>query len=250
MISYFPSELLNLNNSGLFLPKSIWSFLQSIGISKPTKRGCRSGRHVKSYKSKFFDKFNANIGSSMNVLTPNNSNILKYSLKIGLFNARSLCNKIALVTELIHENNIALLCVTETWLKVKDKAKIRELHELGFDIFSAPRAGRGGGVGFIFKSGFPIKNQKSIKFKSFEVTEAVILAQERIKICLMYRPGINKPKRIKKENISFTSLFWSEFEGYLSNKVTLSDKIILCGDFNFHFETNSADAVKFLNMID
>ena len=108
MISYFPSELLNLNNSGLFLPKSVWSFLQSIGISKPTKRGCRSGKHVKSYKSKFFDKSNANIGSSMNVLTPNNSNILKYSLKIGLFNARSLCNKIALVTELIHENNIAL----------------------------------------------------------------------------------------------------------------------------------------------
>ena len=31
---------------------------------------------------------------------------------------------------------------------------------------------------------------------------------------------------------------------------TLSGKIILCGDFNFHFETNSADAVKFLNMID
>ena len=112
-----------------------------------------------------------------------------------------------MVTELIHENNIALLCVTETWLKVKDKAKIRELHALGFDIFSAPRAGRGGGVGFIFKSGFPIKNQKSIKFKLFQVTEAVILAQEKIKICLMYRPGINKPKRIKKENISFTSLF-------------------------------------------
>ena len=80
----------------------------------------------------------------MNVLTPNNSNKLKYSLKIGLFNARSLCNKIALVTELIHENNVALLCVTETWLKVKDKAKVRELHELGFDIFSTPRAGRGG----------------------------------------------------------------------------------------------------------
>ena len=221
MVSYFPSELLNLNNSGLFLPKSTRSFLQSIGISKPTKRGCRSGKHVKSYKSRFFDKSNTNIGSSMNVLTPNNSNKLKYSLKIDLFNARSLCNKIALVIELIHENNIDLLCVTETWLKVKDKAKIRELHKLGFDIFSAPRAGRGGVVGFVFKSGFPIKNQKALKFKSFEVTEAVILAQERIKICLMYRPEINKPKRIKKGNISFTSLFWSEFEDYLSNKVTL-----------------------------
>ena len=121
---------------------------------------------------------------------------------------------------------------------------------MGFDIFNAPRAGRGGGVGFIFKSRFPIKNQKALKFKSFEVTETVILAQERIKICFMYRLGINKPKKFNKGNISFTSLFWSEFEGYLSIKVTLSDKIILCGDFNFHFETNSADAVKFLNMID
>ena len=62
MISHFPSELLNLNNSGLFLPKSIWSFLQSIGIFKSTKRGCRSGKHVKSYKSRLFDKSNANIG--------------------------------------------------------------------------------------------------------------------------------------------------------------------------------------------
>ena len=112
---------------------------------------------------RLFNKSNANIGSSMNVLTPNNSNKFKYSLKIGLFNAQSLCNKIALVTELIHENNIDLLRVTETWLKVKVKAKIRELHELGFNIFSAPKAGRGGGVGFIFKSG--ISNQESKSFK-------------------------------------------------------------------------------------
>ena len=165
MISYFLSKLLNLNNSGLFLTKSIWSFLQSIGISKPTKMSSRSGKHVKSYKSRFFDISNANIGSSMNVLTPNNSYKLKHSLRIGLFNARSLCNKIALVTELIHENNIVLLCVNETWLKVKDKGKIRELHELGFDIFSAPRAGIGGEVGFSFKSGFPINNQKALKLK-------------------------------------------------------------------------------------
>ena len=190
-----------------FCPNQNGIFLQSIGISKPTKRSCRSGKHVKSYNSRFFNKSNANIGFSMIVFTPNNSKKLKYSLKIGLFNARSLCNKTALVTELIHENNIDLLCVTETWLKVKDKAKIRELHESGFGIFSAARAGRGGGVSFIFKNRFPITNQKALKFKSFEVTEAVILAQERINTCLMYRPGINKPKRIKKINISFTRYF-------------------------------------------
>ena len=138
--------------------------MQSIGISASNKGGCRSRKHVKSYNSRFFDKSNADIGSSMAVFTPNNSNKLKYSLKIGLFDDRFLWNKIALVTELIYENNIDLLCVPQTRLKVKGKAKIRELHELGFDIFSGPRAGRRGGVGFIFKNGFPIKNQKALKF--------------------------------------------------------------------------------------
>ena len=81
---------------------------------------------------------------------------------------------------------------------MNDKAKIRELHKLDFDIFSAPRAGRGNGVGFIFKNGFPIKNQKALKFKSFEGIEAVILAQKRMKTCLMYRPGIISLKGIRK----------------------------------------------------
>ena len=67
---------------------------------------------------------------------------------------------------------------------------------------------------------------------------------------LNVQTGINKPKRNKKGNITFSSLFWSKFEDYLSNKVTLLDKIVLCGDLNFYFETNSADAVKFLNMIE
>ena len=104
---------------------------------------------------------------------------------------------------------------------------MREVHELGFDIFSTPRVRRGGGVGFILNIGFSIRNQKTLKFQSFEVTGAVILAQERIKLCLVYRPETNKSKRIKKSNISFTSLFWSEFENYLSNEFSVSNKIIL-----------------------
>ena len=153
-------------------------FLQSIEISKLTKRGCRSGKHVKSYNNRFSEKSNADIGSSMTEFNPNNFNKLKYSLKISLFNARSLCNKIALVTEHIHENNIDLFCVTETWLNINDKAQIRELHELDFDIFSAPTSGKGGGVGFIFKNGFRTKNQKALKFNLFEVTKAAIFTQE------------------------------------------------------------------------
>ncbi len=72
------------------------------------------------------------------------------SLKIGSFNARSLCNKTCGVLELLKDNSIDICCVTETWLRIKDSAIFAEIHDHGYDIFSAPRRGRGGGVAFLF----------------------------------------------------------------------------------------------------
>ena len=67
------------------------------------------------------------------------------------------------------------------WLKVRDKAKFREIHELGYryDIirqYSKPRARQGIGVAFVFKSGLPIEQVKTDKFVLFEVTEASVIA--------------------------------------------------------------------------
>ena len=74
---------------------------------------------------------------------------------IGLCNARSICNKLHDVLELVIQEDIDILCVTETWLKLDDKVIFREIHELGFSIISQPRMGRGGGIAFIFKLGLP-----------------------------------------------------------------------------------------------
>ena len=71
-------------------------------------------------------------------------------LKVGCLNTRSICNKTCGVLELLKENSIDLCCVTETWLNMKDVAKFAEIHDHGYDLFSAPRRGRGGGVAFIF----------------------------------------------------------------------------------------------------
>ena len=38
MISYFSFELLNLNNSDLLLPKSIWNFCRLLKYQNPPKR--------------------------------------------------------------------------------------------------------------------------------------------------------------------------------------------------------------------
>ena len=85
------------------------------------------------------------------------------SLTIGLFNARSICNKISSIVELNTDWKIDIVCLTKTWLKVRDKAKFREIHELGYDIYSKPRARRGGGIAFVFKSGLSIKQVKQIR---------------------------------------------------------------------------------------
>ena len=143
-----------------------------------------------------------------------------------------------LVIELIKECSLDLLCVTETWLRKNDQAKTREIHELGFETCSKPRSSRGDDVAFFFKPDLPVKHQKTENFKSFEVTEAIIWANnERIKICVVYRPGT--VKRNNKINESITSLFLTEFGSYLANISTHCNQVVLCGDFNFHLENNT-----------
>jgi exonuclease III len=70
------------------------------------------------------------------------------NLKVACFNTRSLCNKTCGVLELLKDNAVDICCVTESWLKSKDSAIFAEIHDHGYDIFSAPRRGRGGGVAF------------------------------------------------------------------------------------------------------
>ena len=71
-------------------------------------------------------------------------------VSIGIFNARSMCNKTVSVIEMFCEHNLDICFVTESGLKKNDKAKYAEFHEHNLDIINTPRKGKGGGVGFIF----------------------------------------------------------------------------------------------------
>ena len=148
-VTYSSSDLLHLKQIShkstaciSLLSNHVWDIrvLRKLGISKATRRGCRAGKRDKCFGTSHLR--NRTLHKNLPVPDQNNA---KESLKIGLFNARSLSNKVGLVIKLIKECSLDLLCVTETWLKKNDQAKTRKIHELGFEICSKPRLSRGGG---------------------------------------------------------------------------------------------------------
>ena len=113
----------------------------------------------------------------------------KTSLKFGCLNSRSICNKVAAVIELIHDNMVDVCFLTESWLKIKDKAIYAEIREYGYDILSQPRKGRGGGVAFIFNpKTVNLKKNRVNSFKSFEVLETILKNQDGLtRLSVIYR---------------------------------------------------------------
>ena len=157
-------------------------------------------------------------------------------VSFGCLNTRSICNKSRGVMELLKENEIDLCYVTETWLKLGDAAILAEFRDYGYDIFSAPRKGRGGGVGFIFNSSVikPVRNNIR-KFKSFEGLECIVKGSDRLlRLCVVYRSTQSGTgSNAHKYDETKVPKFMEEFEDYLDSLLDKVGTPIICGDFNF-----------------
>ena len=143
---------------------------------------------------------------------------------------------------MMKDNGISICCITETWLKSDDRAKFAEIHDAGFDIISAPRRGRGGGVAFVYKPDMlnPVRNDVK-KFSSFEVVECVIKTVDKvIRLCVVYRSTQTKTKYEDTK----ISKFMEDFEEYLDSVVNKTGSPLICGDFNFHVEDSSDSAAQ------
>ncbi|KAF7711607.1 hypothetical protein HF521_000618 [Silurus meridionalis] len=91
-------------------------------------------------------------------------------LKFGLLNIRSLAPKALIINEMITENNLDALCLTETWIKPGDYMGLNESTPSGYDYKHEPRqTGRGGGVGTIYTASLNVSQMLGFSFKSFEV---------------------------------------------------------------------------------
>ncbi|XP_056463803.1 chaperone protein dnaK1-like, partial [Gadus chalcogrammus] len=152
-------------------------------------------------------------------------------IKFALLNLNSLSDKIPKLNDLISENNIGFMFLTETWLD-DDSAhnKLRKACPFGYTSHHVNRSGKtgqthGGGVAVIYSERYSESEPcRYGDFLSFEYLALMIKKPEVLLTVTVYRPP-NRPPNLKKT-------FYKEFEHMLSI-IREHEKIIIVGDFNF-----------------
>ncbi len=206
-VSYNQDKLLALRNDlpkDLRLPVELYKTLRDHGITKhkPTKRGCTAGVNHKQ----------ASVPASVDRSTPGGHELINCCL----LNTRSVRNKALVVKDYVVEQDIDVLCLTETWLKpgTGDVPKIGDLKPEGYKLPHEPRIkGRGGGVGVLHRSNVNILPQTSVEFKSFEYMETILKTSTKcVRVIVIYRPPPSQ------ENGLTCRMFLEEFSTFLEQQ--------------------------------
>ena len=118
------------------------------------------------------DKFDKHL--HINAVNVDNEN---HQLHCALINSRSVGNKAPHIIDLITENKLDFLIITETWLCDDTIAKVRLITPNGFTTFIKSRDGRkGGGVAVISRDQFRCSIPENVTaFQSFEYFQLDVL---------------------------------------------------------------------------
>uniref|UniRef100_A0A671YR52 Reverse transcriptase domain-containing protein n=1 Tax=Sparus aurata TaxID=8175 RepID=A0A671YR52_SPAAU len=160
-------------------------------------------------------------------------------LKLALFNTRSLTNKSAILHELITDNKLDFLCLTETWHRPLDYFSLNQTTPSGYTYIDKPRPdGRGGGVAAIFRKNLNISTISIPPSQSFKHVALKLPGPTPLVISIIYRPP--------KPNHSFLS----DLAAFVTQLSAISPSILLLGDFNFHIDDpNCKSAIDLLELL-
>lgn len=223
-ISYSREELLQLQHDKTSMPIETYRQMGTSSRS-PTKRGCRSGG-VRYH----------------NTTTILDNSSIKNKLKLSVWNAQSVGNKTDKLCDYVSDNDIDVLCLTETWLKSEDSGIIGDLSPPGYSFINVPREhAEHGGIGVLFKSqihlGLLKTNVQFPKYKTFEYA-SVSNTSRTLTLVVVYR---TPPSTTNKLRVSEYLENFHEFVGIVDQ---LSGKILLVGDFNVHYDTPEKSHVR------
>ena len=134
------------------------------------KRGKRAGNTQNIQK---YQDININT-SACGLLTDGNSKQnTGTNIRLLLINAQSIKNKDILIAEYIHDLNIDVCVVTETWLaKNSDEVdawiNTYELTKHGYCIDAVSRESKGGGLALIYRKQYQVKKLSECELQSLQ----------------------------------------------------------------------------------
>ena len=181
---------------------------------KQPYRGCRSGRAVRAREAmKVFNiqpamtprlchQFAFHSGRNVNNLVRipliSSGQSCSSPLRFGVWNARSLKNKVSSLCDLMLSHRLDLLSVTESWLAANDSITIADLTNSlkDYAVYHLPRSTRrGGGLAVIARKGFQVTENEGCMFSTFEHFDLTITSGNKVfRLVTVYRPPPSRKK--------------------------------------------------------
>ena len=167
---------------------------------------------------------------------PQSTSMPTPTLNMGLINARSMVNKSALIHDVISDNRLDLLAVTETWVYENSPEVLkREAAPDGFSIIHAHRTTstgggkkrHGGGIALIHREDIRVKviPTTPVVTRTFEILLVkVINCTIGLTIAVIYRPPSPSGSKLMAD-------FVTKLSDVIDSGV-LGSRFIICGDLN------------------
>jgi len=237
---YSREDILNIGQQPCVNKRSVapdvWARILYLDIRK-SARGIRGGTNI---RRKISQQVSCRLSTPAKTILKNEVNhrnlidipiVNTRLLQVGYLNARSVVNKSLAIADFILDQDLDILCITETWLKDNGATSycISELTPPGFSFIHVPRpSARGGGVGLVYRSTINVTQQDIGTYSSFENLSVVFTSGSKsYTIIIVYRPPSNK--------VTITK-FLEDFVTSMEIPLLSKRHTTVIGDFNIHID--------------